>query len=70
MLSDDQERAWYDSHREQILRGAEGEYTSHDTAIVGTTVTELMKYFDSTTFARINDSPKVSLCSPTRNFDY
>jgi DnaJ family protein A protein 5 len=37
--------------------------------VVGTTVADLMKYFDSSTFARMNDSPKVSyiLCSPLLN---
>lgn len=59
VLSDEQERAWYDSHREQILRGTDGENVSQDKAVVGTTVADLMKYFDSSTFARMNDSPKV-----------
>jgi DnaJ homolog subfamily A member 5 len=59
VLSDEQERAWYDSHREQILRGADGENISQDKAVVGTTVSDLLKYFDSSTFVRMNDSPKV-----------
>lgn len=59
MLSDEQERAWYDSHREQILRGIDRESASQDKAVVGTTVSDLMKYFDPSTFARMNDSPKV-----------
>jgi len=59
VLSDEQERAWYDSHREQILRGADGENAFQDKAIVGTTVDDLMKYFDSSIFAKMNDSPKV-----------
>lgn len=33
-----------------------------DRAVVGITVADLMKYFDSSTFAYMNDSPKV--CSP------
>jgi DnaJ homolog subfamily A member 5 len=57
VLSDEQERAWYDSHREQILRGTDA---SQDKAVVGTTVADLMKkYFDSSIFAKMNDSPKV-----------
>jgi hypothetical protein len=32
-----------------------------DSAVVGTTVADLMKYFDSSTFARMNDSQKVSI---------
>jgi len=59
VLSDEQERAWYDSHREQILRGVDGDAVSQDSAIVGTTVADLMKYFDPSTFARMNDSQKV-----------
>jgi DnaJ-class molecular chaperone len=59
VLSDEQERAWYDSHREQILRGTDGDSASQDKAVVGTTVADLMKYFDTSTFSRMNDSPKV-----------
>ena len=61
VLSDEQERAWYDSHREQILRGHDGDSVGGDSAVVGTTVADLMKYFDSSTFARMNDSQKVSI---------
>lgn len=61
VLSDEQERAWYDSHREQILRGTDSENASLDKAVVGTTVADLMKYFDPSTFARMNDSPKVRI---------
>jgi DnaJ family protein A protein 5 len=71
VLSDEQERAWYDSHREQILRGVEQDGTAQDKAVVGTTVADLMKYFDSSTFARMNDSPKVSIPSaPLINRDF
>ena len=30
VLSDPQERAWYDNHREEILRGARGEKLDED----------------------------------------
>ena len=45
-LSDPQERAWYDSHRDQILRegdGASGEHYEHNVRI--TTADDLMKMF-------------------------
>jgi len=59
VLSDEHERAWYDAHREQILRGVDSADAAQDKAVVGTTVAELMRYFDASTFARMNDSPKV-----------
>jgi len=59
VLSDEQERAWYDSHREQILRGTDGDNAAQDKEVVGTTVEDLMKFFDPSTFSRMNDSPKV-----------
>ena len=61
VLSDEQERAWYDSHREQILRGVDSEDVNQDRAVVGTTVADLMKFFDSSTFTYVNDGPKVSV---------
>jgi DnaJ homolog subfamily A member 5 len=59
VLSDEQERAWYDAHREQILRGVDNTDAAQDKAVVGTTVADIMKYFDSSIFARMDDSPKV-----------
>ena len=46
ILSDPQERAWYDSHRDQILRGgdeASGEHYQHNVRI--TTADDLMRIF-------------------------
>ena len=46
ILSDPQERAWYDSHRDQILRGgdgASGEHYEHNVRI--TTADDIMKMF-------------------------
>jgi hypothetical protein len=67
VLSDEQERAWYDSHRKQILRGHEGN-AAGDSPGTGTSVADLMKYFDSSTFARMNDSQKV--CFPCSSFPF
>ena len=60
ILSDPQERAWYDSHRDAILRGSDdtfGEQFEHDVRI--TTANDILKLF--TLFnARVDfsDSPK------------
>ncbi|XP_078286586.1 dnaJ homolog subfamily C member 21-like [Rhinoraja longicauda] len=49
VLSDPQERAWYDSHREAILRGGQdGEDDSH----------ELLQYFTGACYSGFTDSPQ------------
>ncbi|KAJ3077644.1 DnaJ sub C member 21, partial [Quaeritorhiza haematococci] len=47
-LSDDQERAWYDSHREQILRGGSG--SDEAPASAGTTTDHLMRFFSPSAY--------------------
>lgn len=60
VLSDAQERAWYDSHKSQILRedsdrgGAEFEDVEPE--ISGTTVEELFKFFDPSLYSRKDNS--------------
>jgi DnaJ homolog subfamily A member 5 len=66
VLSDEQERAWYDSHREQILREGSGDNGSQDRTVVGTTVADLIKFFNPSTFARMDDSAKVSDFYPSK----
>ncbi|KAK9448504.1 uncharacterized protein V1518DRAFT_419145 [Limtongia smithiae] len=62
ILSDPDERAWYDSHREQILRderpgGAASSATSGASyAAAGTTVADLLRFFDPALFSVYNDS--------------
>ncbi|KAI9142313.1 hypothetical protein BKA69DRAFT_1014231, partial [Paraphysoderma sedebokerense] len=55
ILSDPQERAWYDSHREQILHGYD-DFTSY--AGSGTTEDEIMRYFSASAYGNMDDSPK------------
>ncbi|ORX72188.1 DnaJ-domain-containing protein [Linderina pennispora] len=63
MLSDPQERAWYDNHREQILRGDEFGVTAapndgNQSANVDYTSTEtLMRHFSVSSFRGFDDSP-------------
>ncbi|ODV93659.1 hypothetical protein PACTADRAFT_45467 [Pachysolen tannophilus NRRL Y-2460] len=60
VLSDPQERAWYDSHKNSILRedndyaDEEGSSTSYE--VVGTSTDELLRYFDPSMYSRIDDS--------------
>lgn len=64
VLSDAQERAWYDSHKLQILREDEIGQTSggtydenfYDPAVAGTMVEEIMRYFNPTLYVKIDDS--------------
>ncbi|KAL1925334.1 uncharacterized protein VTP21DRAFT_217 [Calcarisporiella thermophila] len=55
ILNDPHERAWYDGHREQILRGEDVQGASGD---VGTSVDDLMKYFGPTMYNGFGDDPK------------
>ncbi|BFZ59144.1 hypothetical protein YB2330_000148 [Saitoella coloradoensis] len=57
VLSDDQERAWYDSHRDAILRGQDVGSGEYDYEVAGTTVPDLMKFFDPSVYAKMDDSP-------------
>ncbi|AGO10262.1 AaceriABL194Cp [[Ashbya] aceris (nom. inval.)] len=60
VLSDPQERAWYDAHREQILNddfeNDEEEYTV-DAAVTGVTTEELLHFFNSGLYTRLDDTP-------------
>ncbi|XP_066285142.1 dnaJ homolog subfamily C member 21-like [Branchiostoma lanceolatum] len=51
VLSDPQERAWYDKHREAILRGGLGEDYKDDSE-------DLMRYFSSAAFSGYGDDHK------------
>ncbi|KAG0206802.1 hypothetical protein BGX28_001828 [Mortierella sp. GBA30] len=54
VLSDPQERAWYDSHRDAILRGDDKSDQTESAA--GTTSAELMKYFSSSIYKGFQDN--------------
>ncbi|KAG0267585.1 hypothetical protein BG011_002893 [Mortierella polycephala] len=54
VLSDPQERAWYDSHRDAILRG--DDKTDKAEGVAGTTSAELMKYFSSSVYKGFQDN--------------
>lgn len=56
VLSDPQERAWYDGHRDAILRGDDNFDRVDSTA--GTTVDNLMKYFNSFEYRGYGDDEK------------
>ncbi|SCU90104.1 LADA_0F01838g1_1 [Lachancea dasiensis] len=66
VLADPQERAWYDSHKNQILRddfdifgdgyGSGDEYEV-DTAVTGITTEDLLQFFNTSLYSRIDDSP-------------
>ena len=64
VLSDPQERAWYDAHREQILTdtpigGADDEYNEYevDSTVTGITTEELLMFFNSSLYTKIDNSP-------------
>ncbi|SCW03939.1 LAFE_0H02366g1_1 [Lachancea fermentati] len=64
VLSDPQERAWYDSHKNQILSDDVGpnaddeEYEYEvDATVTGITTDELLKFFNSALYTRIDDTP-------------
>ncbi|KAF9908498.1 hypothetical protein EC991_009762 [Linnemannia zychae] len=54
VLSDPQERAWYDSHRDAILRGDDKSEQAEGAA--GTTAAELMKYFSTSVYKGFQDN--------------
>ncbi|KAG0328434.1 hypothetical protein BGZ99_005299 [Dissophora globulifera] len=54
VLSDPQERAWYDSHRDAILRGDDLSDQSESSA--GTTAADLMKYFSTSVYKGFQDN--------------
>ncbi|ODQ81310.1 hypothetical protein BABINDRAFT_33457 [Babjeviella inositovora NRRL Y-12698] len=60
VLSDAQERAWYDSHKSLILREDDDYGNTSDPecepAVVGTSAEEIMRYFDPSYFAQVNDT--------------
>jgi len=51
VLSDPQERAWYDNHREEILRGARGEELDQDGL-------DIFQYFTSSCYSGFGDDEK------------
>lgn len=62
VLSDPQERAWYDAHKNQILREDSDKYNSDDEDyvdpdITGLTTEDVLKYFDPSLYSRIDDTP-------------
>ncbi|KAK9235261.1 DnaJ domain-containing protein [Lipomyces kononenkoae] len=60
ILSDPDERAWYDSHREQILRNESptqsGDYEGASSTAAGTRTQDILHFFDPGLFAIIDDS--------------
>lgn len=58
VLSDPQERQWYDDHREAILRGGNGTKTDDDDSDSEEYVINLWKYFNASCFDGFDDSPK------------
>lgn len=54
VLSDSNERAWYDSHRESILRGGDGTTSEEDDG----GLMNLFQYFNSSAFSGFDDSPQ------------
>lgn len=64
VLSDPQERAWYDSHKEQILNdepiglNEDGEFEYEvDATVTGVTTDELLMFFNSSLYTRVDDTP-------------
>ena len=51
VLSDPQERAWYDNHREEILRGARGEELDQDGL-------DIFQFFTSSCYTGFGDDEK------------
>ncbi|CAG8575883.1 6642_t:CDS:2 [Ambispora gerdemannii] len=69
VLSDPNERSWYDSHRDAILRDDEDIYDDFDSedigrrkyrgpTVAGTTTNDLMRFFDAGCFSGFDDNPK------------
>lgn len=66
VLSDPQDRAWYDEHRDQILSdkpisstGQDTGYSDYevDSLVTGVTNEELLMFFEPTLYTRLDDSP-------------
>lgn len=63
VLSDPQERAWYDSHKDQILNDSTvyddnvENAANVDSELTGVTTEELLRFFDAGMYSRIDDSP-------------
>lgn len=62
VLSDPQERAWYDSHKQQILSDdpiADDDSFDYgvDTSVTGITTDELLMFFNSALYTRIDETP-------------
>ncbi|CAG8441715.1 3129_t:CDS:2 [Ambispora leptoticha] len=69
VLSDSNERAWYDNHRDAILRDDDDIYDDFEEevsgrrkyrgpTVAGTTTNDLMKFFDAGCFSGFDDNPK------------
>jgi DnaJ family protein A protein 5 len=56
ILSDAQERAWYDSHRESILRDGAGASKDDDDDSPSTTTKKLLRFFDTGCYDGFSDS--------------
>ncbi|CAO3645885.1 unnamed protein product [Mucor hiemalis] len=56
VLSDPQERSWYDGHRDSILRGDDSKNGRDSSA--GTAAEDLMRYFSVSEFKGYEDTPK------------
>ncbi|KAK9717932.1 hypothetical protein K7432_005877 [Basidiobolus ranarum] len=56
VLSDPQERAWYDSHRDAILRGEDHNGDTQDSS-AGISVADLMSYYSVSVFNGFTDKP-------------
>ena len=59
VLSDAQERAWYDKHRDAILRGGQG-YASGD---FKEERLDVFQFFSRSCFEDFDDGPRVSILS-------
>lgn len=72
VLSDSQERAWYDSHKASILRDDDDyddEVASEDLIIPSISVDELLRYFNPALYTRIDDSQYGFYVAVTRIFE-
>ncbi|KAI8367109.1 hypothetical protein BD560DRAFT_490609 [Blakeslea trispora] len=56
VLSDPQERSWYDGHRDSILRG--DDHSGQRDSSAGTTAEDLMRYFSMSEFKGFEDTTK------------
>ncbi|KAK5959299.1 Jjj1p PWA37_003254 [Arxiozyma heterogenica] len=63
VLSDPQERAWYDDHREQILNDSmniddvDNDQYEFDSSITGVTTDELLMFFNGSLYTKLDNSP-------------